>query len=65
MDDLKKFYQEKKVSESFSDLMSQIDLNKDNIITFDEFIDYYTNLSPSFNEDFAFEKFVETSWVAP
>jgi len=62
VDEFRKFYQEENVSEKFASMMQDMDFNTDGKIQYSEFCDYYTNISPSFNEDFAFKEFVYSSW---
>lgn len=45
-------------SQIVSDMMSQIDQDCDNSVDTDEFRDFYTNVSVSFENDLVFEKFV-------
>lgn len=42
--------------------MYQIDQNSDGKISLVEFTDFYTNLSPNFEHDKLFEKYVSDSW---
>lgn len=58
----RKFYQEQNVSVKFADLMDEIDLNQDGNLSYTEFVDYYTNVSPNFGSDKAFEDFVSCAW---
>jgi len=62
VEEFKKFYQEQNVSESFAAMMKDMDFNTDGKIQFAEFCDYYTNVSHTFNEDFAFKEFIYSSW---
>ena len=39
--------------------------NKDGIITYDEFIDYYTDLSMSLASDEYFVQMMESTWQVP
>ena len=39
--------------------------NKDGIITYDEFVDYYTDLSMSLASDEYFVKMMESTWQVP
>jgi len=62
VDEFSMFYQHKMVSEPFSKVMADMDQNDDTIISYQEFVDYYTNMSPTFNEDNAFKEFLYSSW---
>lgn len=57
-----KFYQSKNVSESFSEMISQMDANDDHMVTKCEFSNYYLNISPCFNKDTDFQNFLYCSW---
>lgn len=62
IDTFKRFYCEDMVSESFTKMMEEMDQNQDGAICHHEFVDYYTNMSPVFNEDKAFKEFLYSSW---
>jgi len=42
--------------------MEAVDFNKDGMISGEEFIDFYTNVSANFADDEQFKKFVHKSW---
>lgn len=49
--------------EILGEMLAQIDQNEDGMISRDEFIDFYTNVGVSFENDLVFEKFVRSSWA--
>lgn len=44
------------------ELMNAVDFNQDGMISAEEFKDFYTNVSPNFNDDERFKNFVLKSW---
>ena len=48
--------------EILEDFMKQWDKNRDGTVTFDEFVDYYNDVSASVDKDEYFEEMIKSSW---
>ena len=62
VEEFERFYNEKHVGESFADIMGAMDTSGDKSIEIQEFLDYYCNISPLFDDDEHFEAYVKQSW---